>query len=249
MDVAAVVEQVDAELRARGTPERAAKERSYLKSGIEHYGASVPAIRAVATGVKREHPDIGHDDLVAIATRLWAVPVHERRMAAGELLDVGGDLLGPDDLALVERFLRDSRTWALVDTLAPSVAGQIVERYPESAVTLDRWAADADFWLRRAALLALLPALRQGGGDFERFGRYADAMLDEREFFVRKAIGWVLRDTGRRRPELVFEWLLPRASRTSTVTLREALKPLDEEHRATIQAARAGPGGLSRRSR
>ena len=48
-----------------------------------------------------------------------------------------------------------------------------------------------------------MPALRRGTGDFERFARYADAMLDEREFFVRKAIGWVLRDTARKRPDLV----------------------------------------------
>ena len=63
-------------------------------------------------------------------------------------------------------------------------------------------------------------------------------MLDEQEFFIRKAIGWVLRDTGRRRPDLVFEWLLPRASRCSGVTLREAIKPLSEEQRATVLAAR-----------
>ena len=51
-------------------------------------------------------------------------------------------------------------------------------------------------------------------------------MLDEREFFIRKAIGWMLRDTGRKRPDLVYEWLLPSAARASGVTIREAVKPL-----------------------
>jgi 3-methyladenine DNA glycosylase AlkD len=63
-------------------------------------------------------------------------------------------------------------------------------------------------------------------------------MLDEREFFIRKAIGWVLRDTGRKRPDLVYEWLLPRAARASGVTIREALKPLSAAQRAAIIAAR-----------
>jgi 3-methyladenine DNA glycosylase AlkD len=63
-------------------------------------------------------------------------------------------------------------------------------------------------------------------------------MLDETEFFIRKAIGWVLRDTARRRPELVFEWLLPRARRASGVTLREAVKPLSAQQRAAVLAAR-----------
>jgi 3-methyladenine DNA glycosylase AlkD len=63
-------------------------------------------------------------------------------------------------------------------------------------------------------------------------------MLCEREFFIGKAIGWLLRDTGRRRPDLVYEWLLPRAARASTVTIREAVKPLSSVQRAAILAAR-----------
>jgi 3-methyladenine DNA glycosylase AlkD len=64
-------------------------------------------------------------------------------------------------------------------------------------------------------------------------------MLDEKEFFVRKAIGWVLRDTSRRRPELVYEWLLPRAARAPGVTLREAVKYLSKSQRDEILAVRS----------
>ena len=91
---------------------------------------------------------------------------------------------------------------------------------------LDRWAADGDFWIRRSAMLALLRDLRAGKGDPERFFRYADAMLEEREFFIRKAIGWILREMGKKRPELVEAWLAPRAHRASGLTLREARKSL-----------------------
>jgi len=97
---------------------------------------------------------------------------------------------------------------------------------------------DDDFWLRRSALLALLLALRRGAGDFQLFSRYADPMLQEKEFFIRKAIGWVLRDTARRRPAMVYEWLLPRAARASGLTLREAVKPLSEQQRAAVLGAR-----------
>ncbi|MEA5116142.1 MAG: DNA alkylation repair protein, partial [Propionicimonas sp.] len=62
--------------------------------------------------------------------------------------------------------------------------------------------------------------------------------LEEKEFFVRKAIGWVLRDTGKLRPELVFDWLLPRAARASGVTVREAVKYLKEDQRAAVLAVR-----------
>lgn len=242
-EVGRLAGQIDAALRAAGRPERAQSEKAYLKSDLEHYGASVPAIRKVATSTVRQHPSLTHGELVALIDALWTEPVHERRMVSVELLDVYGDRLSAADVPLLERMLRESRTWALVDGLAATVVGRLAERDHAMDEVLDRWAADDDFWLRRTALLALLVPLRQGRGDFERFARYADAMLDEREFFIRKAIGWVLRDTARKRPDLVFEWLLPRAARASTVTIREAVKPMSPAQRAAIDAARSSRAG------
>jgi 3-methyladenine DNA glycosylase AlkD len=64
-------------------------------------------------------------------------------------------------------------------------------------------------------------------------------MLEEKEFFIRKAIGWVLRETSKRRQHEVFDWIVPRAARASGVTLREVLKYLDPAQRdAVTQAAR-----------
>jgi 3-methyladenine DNA glycosylase AlkD len=226
-------------LRRAGEPARAAHEKRYLKSDLEHYGASVPAIRRIAKAALAENPELPHDDLVDLVEALWSRPVHECRMAAVELLDLRSSLLRRDDIELVERLIRESRTWALVDGLAASVAGALVERFPELGTTLDRWAADGDFWIRRSALLSLLLPLRRGEGDFPRFSRYADAMLGEGEFFIRKAIGWVLRETARKQPELVYEWLEPRAARASGVTIREAVKYLSDWQRNAILTARS----------
>jgi 3-methyladenine DNA glycosylase AlkD len=190
---------LSAELRAAGTPARAISEKAYLKSALEHYGAAVPAVRSIAKAFVRAHPDLDHDHLMALATALWATPVHENRMVAVELLTLRPDLLGSGDIDLLEQFLRHARTWAFVDPLSGAVVGHLVEADPALGSVLDRWAVDPDFWIRRSALLALLGPLQRGAGDFERFGRYADAMLGEREFFIRKAIGWVLRETGKPR--------------------------------------------------
>ncbi len=236
--MARLAESIDAELASAGTPERAEKEQVYLRSELRHHGTPVPVIRRIVRTSLRNHPALGHDEVVELATALWDEPVHERRMAAVEVLADSTDRLGPEDSVLVERFLREARTWALVDGLSVTVVGTLAHGDDGFAPVLDRWASDDDVWLRRAALLSLLVPLRKGAGDFERFGRYADTMLDEREFFVAKAIGWVLRDTAKRRPEMVAEWLLPRAGRASTVTIREALKPLPDELRDRIVAAR-----------
>lgn len=234
-----VPEAIDEALRNAGDAERATHEKAYLKSDLEHYGVAVPRIREIAKDLTATEPPT-HDGLVVLADQLWASPMYEHRALAVELLVANRPLLGRDDIALIERLLRESHTWALVDNLAEKVAGALVASDADLGTVLDRWAGDPDFWLRRSALLALLGPLRAGGGDFDRFGRYADDLLADTEFFVRKAIGWVLRDTSKKRPQLVFDWLLPRAARASGVTIREAVKRLSDEQRDAVLTARGG---------
>ncbi len=236
-DVRDLAGEIAARLRAAGTEKRAIGEKAYLKSALDFFGVTVWETRRSVREALRARPELDRAALLALVEALWQEPVHELRVAAYEALDARGALLVAEDLALVERLLRESKTWALVDGLAEHVAGGLVERFPALNATLDRWAADEDFWLRRSALLALLRPLRRGAGDFERFARYADAMLEEREFFIRKAIGWVLREVAKRRPQQVAAWLAPRTHRLSGVTLREAVKYLPAAEREALLAA------------
>jgi len=249
---ATLAEVVDRELRERGSAARAEKEEAYLKSGLIHYGVRVPETRAVVRTSLRGK-SLKHDEGVELAQRLWAppraaidspgatkesTPVHERRAAATMVLIQSKDCLGASDADLIAHLLREAKTWALVDPLAEDLVGPLSEDGAGFDRTIERWAIDEDFWIRRSALLTHLVPLRQGRGDFDRFSRFADAMLEDREVFIRKAIGWVLRDTSRKRPDLVFEWILPRAHRASGVTIREAVKRLSPEQRETVLAAR-----------
>jgi 3-methyladenine DNA glycosylase AlkD len=235
-EAARAAREIEERLRAEGTPERADGQKAYLKSSLTHLGLTVGHIRREANAAAKEVAS--RDDLVALAEALWASPVFDRRLCAAFLLELRVDLLGAEDLALIERLVRDSRTWALVDVLAGDVLGALLVRHPEAAGQLDRWAADGDFWVRRAALLSQIEPLK-AGADLDRFGRYADAMLDEKEFFIRKAIGWVLRETAKRRPDAVYAWLLPRAARASGVTMREAVKYLAAEQQEALRAERS----------
>jgi 3-methyladenine DNA glycosylase AlkD len=222
-----IASQLDARMRELSTPGRGAKAKQYLKSDLEHYGTSVPALRKLAKPAARW---LDHDQLMSLVAELWSHPVFERRLVAAILLGERNELLSAGDLAEIERMLREARTWALVDTLVPHPVGQLSERDPTGSETyLNRWAGDKDFWLRRSALLAHLVPLREGRGDWTRFTRYADQMLNEKEFFIRKAIGWILRDTSRKRPELVRDWVAPRTHLMSGVTIREAVRRLQPQ--------------------
>jgi len=235
-DAERVADLLTDELRAVGAPERAEQEKGYLKSELEFLGASVWEIRRVIQAFLRGSKPLTRDRLVALVEALWAEPMHERRMAAVALLELQPKLLGPADLPLLERLLRESRTWALVDGLAGDVVSGILVASPEAVTpVLDRWAADPDFWIRRSSLLAELQSLRKGA-DLGPFLRRADLMLDEKEFFIRKAIGWVLREVGKRRPAEVTAWLAPRTHRASGVTMREAVRYLPKEDAARLMA-------------
>jgi len=233
------VEELTALLREQANPVRAVSEQAYLKSELDFLGVSVPLIRATTRAWAKAHP-LDHDALVELVTSLWATSLHDLHAAAIELLIRHKRLLVAADIALLEQLIGHSLTWAYVDTLSTDVTADLVVRYPELNATLDRWSTDEDFWIRRASMLSLLPPMRRGAGDFERFARYADTMLEEREFFIRKAIGWVLREASKQRPQLVADWLLPRAHRASGVTVREAVKYLDAPAREAIMAAYSG---------
>lgn len=233
IDTAATAAEIERSIRAVGTPERAAGEKAYLKSDLEHCGATLSEIRRIARAVASAHPDLTHDELIDLVGVLWSQQLHDCRMAAIMLLEFRPRLLGREDLDTVETMIRGSRTWAYVDALAGNTAGGLVVRYPDAAARLDAWAVDPNFWVRRSALLALMHPLKRGA-PFDRFAGYADSMLAEKEFFIRKAIGWVLRETSKRRPDEVYAWLLPRAPRASGVTLREAVKYLSPAQRAQV---------------
>jgi 3-methyladenine DNA glycosylase AlkD len=171
-----------------------------------------------------QEQELEHDDVIALARLLWSVPVHERRMAAVDVLEFRVARLGVDDLSFVERLVRESRTWALVDGLAISVTGAIVVADIAAASALDRWVSDGDFWVRRAALLALIAGVRAGAPDLARIERFSDAHLEEKEFFIRKAIGWLLRELAKKDPDWVMAFIDPRRDRASGLTLREATR-------------------------
>lgn len=236
MRVRAVADELEARLRAIGTPTRATGEKAYLKSDLDFTGTLVSdtreEVKRLAAGLA-----LDHDRLIGLTSELWSRPVFELRLAAIMFLQRSPRLLSVADVPLLERIVRESWTWALVDYLAVDVLGRLVESDPAGLTPImDRWVTDDDFWVRRASLLAELRPIRRGA-DLDRFLARAEPMLEEKEFFIRKAIGWVLREAGRRRPDEVAAWLRPRTHRASGVTMREAVKYLPPDEAGRLMAA------------
>ena len=237
-DPAAVVAAVTGHYRRLGTPERASAERAYLKSPLRFHGVTVPDVRRQAADlVRRGMPELAERRrLLALARAFLATDFHDLHSTAIALLEKRQDLLLERDLEWLKRVVRRSANWAHVDWLATKVVGPIVARATAATRrrTLRSWARDPDFWVRRSALLAQLDELRAGGGDFPLFAALAAPMLPDKEFFIRKAIGWVLREVGKRRPQLTYEFLRQHRSQVSGLTLREGSRRLSPAMRAAL---------------
>ena len=239
MTADSLVRELERDLRAVGDEERSRGAKAYLKSDLEFIGVTAKPLRKVALDFLDRHPGFDGAWLKELAVVLWQQPVFELKAVAVALFERNVQLLEVADLELVERLLRRSHTWALVDWLCTKVAAPLVERDPAvTEATLRRWSIDDDFWIRRASMLAQLPALRAGGGDFELFASLASSMVDEKEFFIRKAIGWVLRDVSKKRPGLAYSFLLEHLDKVSGLTFREGSKYLHEEQREELRRRR-----------
>lgn len=213
-------------LAAQGDAARAAGAKAYLKSGLGFLGVPVPLVRKAVAGLARSEPGMDRARLVGLAAALWVEPVWELRAAAVALLERKVRLLGPDDLPFVERLVREGANWSLCDWLSIHVAGPILAAHPRERRHIARWSRDGDLWVRRLSLLCQRNALAAGTADWERFCRAADLMLGERDFFARKAIGWMLREACKADPEAVADYVASRRERMAGLTLREATRRL-----------------------
>lgn len=205
--------------------ERAEQVRRYLKLPDDDFlGVSVPQVRAVVREVVGRPRAADREWVAEVCDLLWDGPSFEHRVAAVAAARRGGVV---DSLDRWYHWIRTARTWALVDEIAVHIVGspRVVPPFAPS-VEVERWVDDPDMWVRRSSLLCLLPSLRQGADDWDVFLRRADALAHEREFFITKAIGWVMREVAQRRPDDVVAALAARPGTFGAVTMREALRKL-----------------------
>jgi 3-methyladenine DNA glycosylase AlkD len=235
----AAVSELTAQLEAHASATRAAEVKRYLKSELSFLGVTVPALRREAEAFVRAHAPLTRSELMPLTAALWQGEVYELRAVSVAILELEQQHLRGSDLPALIALIRQAKTWALVDWLSTKVMGPIITRQPATRKHLDRWARDQDFWVRRTALLCFHDPLLAGAGDFDHFARLATPMLGEREFFIRKAIGWVLRSTAKRSPERTYAYVAAHAGEMSGLTFKEATRNLKPKQIAALSALRA----------
>lgn len=195
---------------------------AYMKGQFAFLGVTSADRRKAAKPVTQWAKKAEPDDLLAFAEACWAEPEREFQYVAVDALRAGARTLRAGDLDRVRNLIVTKSWWDTVDALAAWVVGPMVANHPELVATMDRWIDDPDMWLARTAILHQLGYKERA--DADRLFGYADKRVGDTEFFIRKALGWALRQHARVDPDAVWSYLDANADRLSGLTIREAAK-------------------------
>ena len=193
-----------------------------MKSEMPFLGVRVPAVRALTRKAAKGEAD--RDVLIDTALTLWReAEFREERYAALALMALPPLRADATLLWVHELMIRTGAWWDLVDEVAHRLS-EIFDADPRlMAVQMRVWSGDDDLWIRRAAIISQLG--RGLATDREALAHAIVENVDDREFFIRKAIGWALRDLAKQDPEWVREFAL-RHPQLSPLSRREALRNL-----------------------
>jgi 3-methyladenine DNA glycosylase AlkD len=212
-------------LKETGDPERAVQQQRYMKSELPYYGVTLSQLRPMLRPLIRQwQPSL--EEWEATVRSLYDAATHrEERYAALALARSQRQYLDLDALPLARHLIEEGAWWDLVDEAAQHVLGPIVASYSgEMAPVLREWARDEDLWIRRAAVLSQLGRKEQT--DAELLRDVIEANLANESFWLRKAIGWALRQYARTDPNWVRAVLAEWEDRLSPLSRREAAKHL-----------------------
>lgn len=212
-------------LRAHADPTRAAAVQRYMKTEMPMFGVGRPEQKRIFRELSKQPPANVEEWNEAIR-RLWDGPERELKYAAIAVArGWRGRFLEPGALPLLEALVRDGAWWDLVDELATHPIGEIALRFPkESRDVLVRWIEDPDLWIRRTAILSQ-NRHRERTDDALLFD-FCRRCAADRSFWIRKAIGWALRERARTSPDVVRAFLEAHGASLSGLSRREASKHL-----------------------
>lgn len=195
-----------------------------MREQFEFLGLATPAQRALGRQVVAGLPPPSEDELRTVALGCWELAEREYQYFACDYLRTHLDVPGAGFLPTIRTLITTKSWWDTVDPLATRIVGGLVDRHPALVATMDEWSADGNLWLVRTAILH---QLHYGPGtDTGRLFDYCTRQAGHRDFFVRKAIGWALRQYARTDPAAVRDYVRAHRAVLAPLSVREATKHL-----------------------
>lgn len=222
----ALIDDLRTTLAAHADPARAAPMQRYMKSVMPFHGIQTPLRRTLLRQACKRHPLRSTAALNATMRALWRSATHrEQRYCAIELARTGANaqLMALALRPVFEDFIVEGAWWDYCDDISGAAIAWLLEHHPAPMQPLlRRWAHGQNLWLRRAAFLC--QRRRRDNVDARLLYDCILPSIDSPEFFLRKGIGWALRERAYTAPDEVRAFCKQYATRLAPLTLREALK-------------------------
>lgn len=201
--------------------ERAAGMRAYMRNQFPFLGIPTPERRRAA---KRAFQDLGppsESDLIAFSTELYSLPEREYQYAAVDHIAAHVQRCSAQFLPHVRGLITTKSWWDTVDGLAAAVVGPLVLNHPALVREMDAWVEEENLWLIRTAILHQLRYKQRT--DQSRLFDYCVRQAEHKDFFIRKAIGWALREYSKTNPEAVRSFIASHDGTLSGLSKREGM--------------------------
>jgi 3-methyladenine DNA glycosylase AlkD len=207
--------------KAAENPERAVQMHKYLKGLFPFYGINKAAKTIIEKDFFKEYGFPPREKLFEVVFELWQLPEREYQYTAIIILHKFEKNLEEKDIKHIEKLIVSKSWWDSVDALSAWICGAYFIKYPEQIKRVTRkWVDSENMWLQRSALLFQLKYKKST--NTELLSEFIEKLSDSKEFFIRKAIGWILREYSKVNPDWVRGFVS--THQLSGLSLREASK-------------------------
>lgn len=221
MDPTDVVARLRSAFEPAADAERAAAMAAYMRDQFAFFGIPTPLRRRLAKEALAGLGRPTEDELAATAIALWGEPERELQYVGCDLLRRHVGVVRPGFIDVAHALVTTKAWWDTVDDLAAHTVGPLVQRHPSLVAVMDEWVASSDLWTARTAILHQLSY--GPDADADRLFRACRRRAADTDFFLRKAIGWALRQHAKVDPAAVDRFV-DATPELSPLSIRESRK-------------------------
>ncbi|MEZ5083758.1 MAG: DNA alkylation repair protein [Bacteroidales bacterium] len=208
--------------------ERVVAMKKYMKGQFDYFGIPSPKRKEIVSEFYKKKGKPSEDMLEEVVKSCWDQPQREFQYFAMELLQKFNKNAEICRVDLYEYLILSKSWWDTIDFIAANLVGPHFKKFPDSIVPYtEKWMDSGNVWLQRTAILFQLKYKKNT--DLELLDKYINQLSGSKEFFINKAIGWILREYSKTDARWVKNYVAENESILANLSKREALKWLDRQ--------------------
>ncbi len=215
-------------LSAAGNPETALGQQIYMKSTMPYWGVKSPELKRICSSIFKNHPPENNEEYIGAILHIFHnAEKREEWYAAVNYALRFNKYISEVNIDVFLELVCISQWWDIVDSVSQNLIGISLINSTQLKKYLRMWINDDNMWVRRTALLAQLKY--RENTNFDLLSELILTVCDEKEFFIRKAIGWALRQYSYTEPERVESFIRENENKLSNLSIREGMKVINRK--------------------